>query len=133
MTAAGRELVLHLVAGPLSIVRLPAGDPMPSWIEGASWFSVTRTQDELSVVCDSRLVPPGTRQNRPWQALRVEGPLDFELTGILCRIAGPLADAGISIFAVSTYDTDYVLVRQDDLREAVARLRKEGMIVNTAD
>lgn len=114
-------------------MRLAAGDRWPSWIERASWVSVTRTGEELSVVCESGLVPSEVLQSGPWRALRVRGPLDFQLTGILRMIAGPLADAQISIFAVSTYDTDYVLVAEEDLGTAIARLREEGMVVHAGD
>lgn len=125
-------VVLQILAEPVSIARLAPDDPIPSWVEGAAWFCVTRTPQELSVVCDSRLVPQGVRQAGPWRAMRVAGTLEFDLTGILSRIAGPLAAARISIFALSTYDTDYVLVRERDLERAVHSLRDEGLTVETA-
>lgn len=125
-------LVLDVMAGRLSIVRLPSDAGAPSWIGSTSWYSVTRTEDELSVVCESRLVPPEVQQNGPWRALKVVGPLDFGLTGVLYRIARPLAGAKISIFAVSTFDTDYVLVREQDLRGAVSSLSESGIVVRTA-
>lgn len=122
-------LELEVLAAPMTIARLAPGDDVPEWIEPESWHSVTRTGEELSVVCESRLVPPGVRRTKAWRALKVAGPLDFSLTGILVRIAGPLADAGISIFSVSTYDTDYVLVPEEDLGRAVEGLRAAGLVV----
>lgn len=122
-------LTLNVLAATLTVARLPADADRPDWIEGGRWYSMTRTSDELSVVCESRLVPAGARQSGPWRALQVEGPLDFSLTGILYRIAGPLAGAGISLFAVSTFDTDYVLVGEADLERAAGCLRDSGIIV----
>ena len=91
--------------------------------------SVTRTAAELSIVAPSAAVPPEVRAERDWRALRVAGPLDFALTGILASLAAPLADAGVSIFALSTYDTDYVLVRHPQLDVALAALRAAGHTV----
>jgi hypothetical protein len=96
------------------------------------FFSVTRTPAELSAVCDVEAVPPGVKTEAPWSMLAVRGPLDFNLTGVLAALATPLARAGISIFAISTYDTDYVLVRTDDLDRAVLALRKAGHNIDEA-
>lgn len=81
---------------------------------------------ELSAVCAFDLVPPGTQCEGPWRILAVRGPLDFALTGVMASLATPLADAGVSLFAVSTHDTDYLLVRAADLDRAVAALRAAG-------
>ena len=88
-----------------------------------------RTAAEVSVVCDAAGVPDGAAAERGWRALTVEGPLDFALTGVLAALAVPLAAAGVSIFAVSTYDTDHVLVRSERLADAVAALRAAGHTV----
>jgi len=95
----------------------------------AGFVSVTRTADELSVVCPGEAVPSSVRAEHGFRVLKIDGPLDFSLTGILAAVAGPLADAGISIFAVSTYDTDYVLVKAKDLNQAVAVLQAGGHCV----
>ena len=91
-----------------------------------TFFSVTRTPAELSAVCDVAAVSPGVKSDGPWSVLAVRGPLDLNLIGVLAGLAMPLAVAGISIFAVSTYDTDYVLVRNHDLDRAVRVLRDAG-------
>lgn len=92
-----------------------------------SLFSCTITPSEASYVMEAHLVPPeATAINTGWRALMAAGPLDFSLTGILSSIAAPLAEARISIFAVSTFDTDYVLVKEDTLAAAVAELRAAG-------
>ena len=99
------------------------------WLPVAGFVSVTRTADELSVVCPGEAVPSSVRAEHGFRVLKIDGPLDFSLTGILAAVAGPLADAGISIFAVSTYDTDYVLVKAKDLNQAVAVLQAGGHCV----
>ena len=81
---------------------------------------------ELSIVCQSDAVTDGVRTECGFRALKIEGPFDFSLTGILLAVIGPLADAGISIFALSTYDTDYVLVKKNDLKQAVSVLQASG-------
>lgn len=131
--AGARSLKLRVLAGSLSIARLAPDAGMPDWLPDTGWWAVTRTDEELSIVCESRFVPDGIRQNRHWRALQVEGPLDFSLVGILNRITAPMAAAGISLFAVSTFDTDYVLVREPDLQGAIACLTESGIIVQTSD
>ena len=115
--------------GRLAISRLDAGAAVPAWATAGSFFSVTRTAAELSVVCAETDVPDAVRCERGWRALRVEGPLDFSLTGILAALAAPLADADIPIFALSTFDTDYLLVRAAHLDAAVETLRRAGHTV----
>jgi hypothetical protein len=101
-----------------------AGERIPSWALELheTLTSITRTRDELSIVCPEDAVPPDTRVETGWRALVVPGPIPFEQTGVLASIAVPLAAAGISIFAVSTYDTDYVLVREGDVERALRAL-----------
>jgi hypothetical protein len=96
------------------------------------FFSVTRTPAELSAVCDVAVVPSGVKAEGPWRVLAVRGPLDFNITGVLAALAAPLATAGISIFAVSTYDTDYLLVRDGELDRAVRALREAGHTISGA-
>lgn len=117
--AADSRLTLSVLPSTLAVCRLDPGAPGPPWAEGEGFCSITRTGDEISVVCAEDRVPEGVRAERGWRALVVEGPLDFAMTGVLASLANPLAEAGISIFAVSTYETDYVLVKSDDLAEAV--------------
>jgi enamine deaminase RidA (YjgF/YER057c/UK114 family) len=108
----------------LAVCRLGAADRVPSWAlelhEGL--VSITRTPDELSVVCPDEAVPPDVEVEAGWRALKVPGPIPFDQVGVLAGLAAPLAAAGISIFAVSTYDTDYVLVKEADLERALAAL-----------
>ena len=90
----------------------------------SGFCSVTRTLDELSVVCLEDIVPEGVRCEKGWRALKLEGPFEFSEVGVLASVAGPLAEAGVSIFAVSTFDTDYVLVKDEQLESAVGALRE---------
>ena len=123
------RLTLSLLLETLAVARLPASAALPGWIDWSDPFvSVSRTRDELSVVCPEARVPEDAQAERGWRGFKVEGPLDFALTGILARLAVPLAEAGISIFAMSTYDTDYLLVRTAELDAATAVLRRENTV-----
>ncbi|QDV38018.1 ACT domain-containing protein [Tautonia plasticadhaerens] len=128
---SARPLVLDLLPGSFAVSRLDPGAAVPGWADrpGSPLSSRTRTADELSVVCPADLVPEGVRAERGWRAFRVEGPLPFALTGVLASIAGPLADAGVNLFVVSTFDTDYVLVPGRLLDRAAAALEAEGHAV----
>jgi len=116
-------LELDVLPGAYAICRWPAGDALPDWVNQGGFVSVTRTPTEISAVCAAEAVPAGAVCEGPWRIFAVRGPLDFGLTGVMASMASPLAEAAISLFAVSTYDTDYVLVRAGDLDRAVEALR----------
>ena len=116
--------ILLLGSETLSICRLEKNAPIPEWALTGEFFSITRTAEELSVVCPQNQVPPGVQKQDGWKVLQVEGPLDFSLTGVLASLTGPLAKEGISVFAISTYDTDYLLVQQELLEKAIEILTK---------
>lgn len=125
------HLNLLLLIDKFSVCRLAPGKKVPAWaISGGEFTSVTRTADELSVVCPEGAVPGGTKCENGWRIFKIEGPWDFALTGILVAVTKPLADAGVSIFAVSTYDTDYVLVKEQNVEKAVRALTAAGHHVN---
>lgn len=127
MAAAGPPtLDLALLPGTFAVVRLAAGAGVPAWALEGAVTSITRTPDELSIVCDAAAVPGDARAERGWRAIRVAGTIDFALTGILASVLAPLAAAQVSIFAVSTFDTDYVLVREAALERALAALGGAG-------
>ena len=119
-------MTLSLLPDTLAICRLTPDAPIPDWALAGGFFSITRTADELSIVCPQANVPSEIQCDRDWRCLRVEGPLDLSLIGILASLTAPLARAGIGIFAVSTYDTDYLLVKEKRLEEAVLVLSQEG-------
>lgn len=120
---------LTVLSGTYSVCRLAVDEPLPAWGERDDFFAVTKTAEELSVVCATRHIPAGVQREDGWRILKVEGPLDFSLVGILAALAGALAAAGISLFAVSTYDTDYLLVKEANLAAAAAVLRENGHVV----
>ncbi len=116
----------------LAVCQLPATAPIPAWAAQATGFvSITRTSEELSIVCAASVVPTGVKQESGWRAFKVEGPLDFALTGILASLAEPLARAGLALFSVSTFNTDYVLVKADRAEAAAQALRTAGHLVKT--
>jgi uncharacterized protein len=119
---------LTLLEGELAVARLDGGAVAPRWARPgtAGILSVTTTPAETSVVCDAAAVPEGSRASGGWVALAVAGPLEHSLTGVLASISTPLAEARVPIFAVSTFDTDYVLVPLDRREAAVEALRSAG-------
>ena len=121
-----RVLLMIVMPQQLAICRLGPADDLPAAVRQASFWSATRTEEELSLVIPEDFIPPGSRCERGWRALKVAGPLDLTLTGVLHSIAEPLAHAGISLFALSTFDTDYLLVRERDLEAATSVLSKAG-------
>ncbi len=126
MNATRKELRLSLLIGRMSVCRLDPTAEIPDWAITDDFFSITRTTDELSVVCPEDAVPEDVRCEGGWRVLKLEGPFEFSEIGVLASLTAPLAEAGISLFAVSTYDTDYVLVKEEQLESAVAALRGRG-------
>ena len=121
---------LRLLTPTFAVARLE-GDELPSWFTFAAPFAcAARRGDELSLVCPEEAVPGDVVAERGWRALEVEGPLDFALTGVLSALAAPLAEDGVSIFALSTYDTDVLLVRAAQLDDAVGSLEAEGHVIS---
>jgi len=120
------NLSLTVLPERLAICHLPPNDYLPTTLGRARFWSVTRTTEELSVVLPEESVPPGWQAETGWRGLKVQGPLDLGLTGVLASLAAPLAEASVSIFAISTYDTDYILVKEDDLEKARQVLTASG-------
>jgi hypothetical protein len=119
-------LRLHPLPGRFAVCRLAAGAAVPPWATRGPLWSVTATAGELSVVCREEAVPAGVRHAGGWRALAVAGPLDFALVGVVASLTAPLAAAGVSVFVVSTFDTDVLLVREERLAEALAALAAAG-------
>jgi hypothetical protein len=123
-------LDLDLLPEEYAVCRLPAGSPLPASLSNGpddkSVISVTWTPDEMSIICPSDRVPDGATVEAAWRCLRVVGPLDLALTGVLASLVTPLADARVNIIAFSTYDTDYLLVPQVRLTEAIDTLSAVG-------
>jgi predicted N-acetyltransferase YhbS len=133
--ATGRSFVMPRlrllgIAGSFAVCKLATGSPTPAWATTGDLFSVTRTADELSVVCRQEAVPKGVVCERDWRCLRVAGAMPFTLVGVLASLTTPVAKAGVAVFAVSTFDTDYLLVKAGEMPKAVAALRAAGHVVD---
>jgi uncharacterized protein len=127
-----KRLIVDVRPGEYTVARLAADAPVPDGLLQASGLvSVTRTPDELSIVCPSEHAPGSETAQPGWRLLTVRGPLEFTLTGIMAALSGELAAAGVSLFALSTYDTDHLLVKSGDLGRAVRALRASGHEVTT--
>ncbi len=125
------RLTLTILPERLAVCRLSPEAPIPDWAMRGPFYSVTRTKDELSIVCDEKNVPGDVRSVCCLRALKLEGPLDLSMIGILASLAVPLARADISIFSISTYDTDYLLVTNDNLEKAAIVLSESGHEIET--
>jgi uncharacterized protein len=133
------SLTLHELSGRYAVCRLPSGSSVPAWATSGALWTITGTADELSVLCDETSVPQELLAESPanfryqggWVAFKLLGPFEFSLTGILTAVLDPLRDAGVGIFAISTYDTDYVLVLDEHRSRTIDTLRSAGhQIIN---
>jgi hypothetical protein len=123
---------ISVVEGDYAICRLDPTDTLPEWaLAGPGLAAIVRTAKELSIVCAQARVPSGVQASPGWHALEVQGPLPFEMVGVVARLTGALASHGISVLVVPTYDTDYLLVRARDFGRAVRALRHDGHTVHT--
>ncbi|MBP2323963.1 hypothetical protein JOF56_004348 [Kibdelosporangium banguiense] len=121
-----KRLTIDLRPDEYVLSRLPGGSSLPALPTGSGFVSVTSTPDEISLVTPAGHEPAGAKVDGGWRLLTVRGPLEFTLTGIMASLAGSLAAAGVSLFAVSTFDTDHILVKQTDVQRAVHALREAG-------
>jgi hypothetical protein len=128
---ADDRFTLILLPGTFAVCRLDGTAPLPE-VTGTDFFSITRTRDEVSLVCREDSVPAGSRAEPGWRCLRVADTLDFALVGVLAALLQPLAEVGVSVFVLSTFDTDYLLVREEALGAAVAALWQAGHRVEVA-
>jgi hypothetical protein len=125
-------LRFRLLGGSFAVARLDASATIPEWSNRGEFTTVTRTPEELSIVCDEDAAPDDVRAERGWRALQLEGPIAFELTGVAARFTAALAARAISVFVISTFDTDYLLVKATALDAAIAALREDGCEVTDA-
>ena len=125
-----QTLTLQASEQELAICLLSPLAAIPGWTGDCDFVSVTRTGDELSIVCTANKVPKDVKAERHWRLLGIKGPLDFSLTGVLSSLVGPLSDAGIAVFVISTYNTDYLLLKEDSFARATDILRQTCIIEN---
>jgi len=119
-----KKLTLSVLPEKLGICHFDKNSPIPDFAKNISFCSIARTKDELSIVCPQDKIPAGVMFEKDWQAFKVEGPLGFSLTGVVASLSKPLAEAEISIFYISTYETDYLLVEEKNLKRAKKILSK---------
>jgi hypothetical protein len=124
-----KRFVLRLLPGTYVVCRLDAHASIPDWAAGGEFVSVTRTADELSIVCEQSLVPPGVRCEPGWRCYQLEGPIPFTEVGVLKAVLEPLAAVQIGVFAISTFDTDCVLVKESDVAAAKEAWIAAGIVV----
>jgi len=117
---------LVLLPDRYAICRLEPGDSLPPWINREGFVSITHTTEELSIICQEALVPPGIQCQAGLHILKFKGIFEFSQTGVLASVALPLAEAGVSLLAISTYDTDYVLIQSEQLKQAIQWLQEAG-------
>ena len=124
------KLVLSVLEETFSIHRLAPDASLPEAVSECDFYSLSKTTDELSLVCPEHLAVKSEKSNPDWKCLKVAGPLDFELTGILAGITDVLAKQKLSVFAISTFDTDYILIKKQGLTAAISALQRVGYIFN---
>jgi hypothetical protein len=120
------QLTLVILPEKFAVCKLDANAPVPHWAASRSLVSITRTADELSVVCPQDLVPPAVKSELDWRCARVAGTMDFAMIGVVASLVSPLAAAGVSVFVMSTFNTDYLLVKTKDWERAVEVLKLAG-------
>jgi hypothetical protein len=121
---------LSILSDRLTICRLDKDDEIPAWATKTSFVSITRTAEELSIIAPEAIVPESFPHDAGWRPIKVEGPLEFTLFGVLSSLISPLAQEGISVLAIATYDTDYFLVKEDHCERAASILRSKGHSVS---
>lgn len=126
MSMAFEPRTLTLLPETFAVCRLDAGAALPPWATTGGFFSITRTTEELSIVCVQSTVPDGVKCEQGWRCLQLAGPIPFSTVGVLASLVQPLAESRISVFAISTFDTDYLLVKAEDLNRASDALREVG-------
>ena len=123
------QLTFILMEGVYSLCRLAPDDPLPSWSLSSPFYTISKTSDELSVVCESSYVPAEVKQDGEWRLLKIAAILDLSLTGITAKFSTALANAGVNLCVIATYQTDYILVKQEKLEIAIVALQNAGFII----
>ncbi|MDQ6432667.1 ACT domain-containing protein [Mesorhizobium sp. LHD-90] len=117
---------LKALSGTYAIARLDAADRIPDWADCGGFVSISRTEDELSIVCLQEHIPNGVRNDENWSCFKFEGPFAFDETGVVLSVIAPLSTNGIGIFVVSTFDGDHILIKADDVLRSLDLLEQAG-------
>jgi hypothetical protein len=120
-----RKLSLKILPERMAVCRFEPTAPLPDWIAEADFYSLTRTEAELTLVCPETRLAPGTTSETGWRCFKVQGLLDFSEIGIIFSLTQPLAETGVSVFVISTFETDYIMVKEKDLAKAIDALTAE--------
>ena len=129
MDESVRSFELVVLQGEYAVARLPAAALVPDWVTKGSFWCAARTPEELSLVCEQRLVPSGIGAKRDWACLKAIGPFEFSEVGVVATLTTVLAASGVTVFVTSTFDTDYILVPGNQLLDAIEALRDAGHVV----
>ena len=124
-----KDIILKLIDGTFGVCRLNPADEIPHWAKNDKFYSISKTDEELSIVCAEEDISEGVTSELSWKILKIEGVLDFSLIGIIAKISTILADKGISIFVVSTFNTDYILIKEENISKAIIVLQEEQYTV----
>ena len=121
-----KKLSLKILPQRMAVCRFEPTAPLPDWTGEAGFYSFTRTDAELTIVCPETYLTPGTTSETGWRCFKVQGLLDFSETGIILSLTQPLAENGVAVFVISTFDTDYFMVKEKDLAKAIDALSAKG-------
>ncbi len=124
-----RHLKLQILPEPYAVARLAANAPFPEWADGPGFVSISRNEEELSVVCRQQRVPQAVQQTTGWVCIKLVGPFDFDETGVIAAVVNPLASTGLGVFIISSYEGEHILLRQEDLHVANRLLRQQGHLL----
>ncbi len=122
-------LTFQLLSGGYSLCRLAPEEPIPDWVAASPFFSISKSSNELSIVCETQFVPGQVKQHGQWRLLKILEVLDLSLTGITAQFSTALANAAINICVIASYDTDYVMVKEEKLSIAITALENAGFTV----
>jgi uncharacterized protein len=123
-------LTFIVLPNEYALCRLEVNDTVPAWALSSSFYTISKTTDELSVVCETTCVPEGIKFDKGWRLLKIAAVLDLSLTGITAKFSTALANAGVNLCVIATYDTDYIMVKEEKLLVAIEALEHAGFIVN---
>ena len=121
-----KKLSLKILPDRMAVCRFDPAAAIPEWIAEIGFYSITRTEEELSIVCPESHLAPGISSESGWRCFKVQGLLDFSEIGIIFSLTRPLAENGVSVFVISTFNTDYLMVKENDLAKAIGALTAEG-------
>lgn len=119
-------ITLSILKDLFSVYKKDPTSPLPEWLDDCEFYHISKTDEELSIVCPQDFLPANTQAEKDWACIKVEGPLEFSLTGILANILKPLAQQNISVFTISTFNTDYIMVKENTLKASIQTLKEAG-------